>query len=132
MGDGSEGVLVSDAAASAWGIQIFADVGQLAISDSDGEDPVILERLVRGLDLACGEADHEHPVALSDNSKGSVDVSSDLDAVSSKAITPLCPWCVPASGQSLPGMIHSMSSAASFKRASLSPRPIAAKKSFTV
>ena len=61
-----------------------------------------------------------------------MDVSIDLDAVSSKSANPACPRCVPASGQSLPGMIHSMSSATSASRASLSPRPIAAKKSFTV
>ena len=36
------------------------------------------------------------------------------------------------SGQSSPGTIHSMSSATSASRPSLSPRPIAAKKSFTV
>ena len=62
------------------------------------------------------------------NSRGSVDVSIDLDAVSSKFASPACPRCVPASGQSLPGMIHSMSSATSASRASLSPRPIAAKE----
>src|SRR4051795_11574797 len=66
------------------------------------------------------------------NSRGSVDVSIDLDAVSSKSATPSCPRCVPAIGQSSPGMIHSMSSAISASRVSLSPRPIAAKKSFTV
>src|SRR3954454_24516216 len=66
------------------------------------------------------------------NSRGSVDVSIDLDAVSSKSASPACPRCVPASGQSSPGMIHSMSSAISASRVSLSPRPIAAKKSFTV
>jgi hypothetical protein len=45
------------------------------------------------------------------NSRGSVDVSIDLDAVSSRSASPACPWRVPASGQSSPGMIHSMSSA---------------------
>src|SRR3954447_13090724 len=66
------------------------------------------------------------------NSRGSVDVAIDLDAVSSKSVTPSCPRCVPASGQSSPGMIHLMSSVTRASRASLSPRPIAAKKSFTV
>src|SRR5260370_6635181 len=40
------------------------------------------------------------------NSRGSVDVSIDLDAVSSKSASPACPWRVPASGQSSPGMIQ--------------------------
>src|SRR5579859_6947428 len=71
-----------------------------------------------------------HDIAT--NSRGSVDVSIDLDAVSSKSASPACPRCVPASGQSSPGMIHAMSSATSASRPSLSPRPIAAKKSFTV
>src|SRR5580692_7360065 len=39
------------------------------------------------------------------NSRGSVDVSIDLEAVSNKSASPACPRCVPASGQSLPGMI---------------------------
>src|SRR6185312_2469624 len=38
------------------GVDILPDAGQLAVSNRDGEDPVILEQLVRGLDLPPGEA----------------------------------------------------------------------------
>lgn len=62
------------------------------------------------------------------NSRSSVEVSIDPDAVSSKADSPACPRWVPASGQSSPGMILSMSSVTSASRASLSQRLMAAKK----
>src|SRR5581483_7906312 len=52
------------------GVDILADAGQLAVSNRDGEDPVIVERLVRGLDLPPGEAGHQHPVALGDKLLG--------------------------------------------------------------
>src|SRR4051812_4750336 len=46
------------------GVDIFPDVGQSAIPDRDGEDPVVLERLVRSFDLSPREADDEDPVSL--------------------------------------------------------------------
>src|SRR3546814_15688535 len=43
---------------------VLPDARQPAITDSNGEDPVVLERLARGLDLAAGEADDQHAVCL--------------------------------------------------------------------
>src|SRR6202007_1715055 len=43
-------------------VDILPDVGQSAVPDRDGENPVVLERLVRGFDLPPGEADDEDPV----------------------------------------------------------------------
>src|ERR1700721_190315 len=45
-------------------VDVFPDVGQFAVPDRDGEDPVILERLVRGFDLSLREADDQDPVSL--------------------------------------------------------------------
>src|SRR3546814_682552 len=45
-------------------VDVLPDARQPAITDSDGEDPVVLERLARGLDLAAGEADDQHAVCL--------------------------------------------------------------------
>src|SRR6187402_1832 len=59
------------------------------------------------------------------------DVSTVSEAFRRKSRNPACPRCVPASGQSSPGTIHSISSAASASRPCLSPLPMAAKKSFT-
>src|SRR5277367_6569621 len=45
---------------------------------------------------------------------------------------PACPRCVPASGQSSPGMIHSISSAVNASKPCLSRRPSAARKFCTI
>src|SRR5258708_3047920 len=45
-------------------VDVLPDVGQSAVPDRDGEDPVVLERLVRGFDLSPREADDEDPVSL--------------------------------------------------------------------
>src|ERR1700730_8390209 len=45
-------------------VDILPDVGQSAVPDRDGEDPVVLERLVRGFDLSPREADDQDPVSL--------------------------------------------------------------------
>src|SRR6201998_1048536 len=50
----------------------------------------------------------------------------------SKFSKPACARCIPASGQSSPGMIHSISSAHNASKPCLSRRPRAAKKSFTI
>src|SRR5580692_7761617 len=46
------------------GVDVFPDVGQSAIPDRDGEDPVVHKRLVRGFDLSLCEADDEDAVSL--------------------------------------------------------------------
>jgi hypothetical protein len=45
-------------------VDILPDVRQFAISNSDVEDPMVLERPVRGLDSPCSEADDQNPVSL--------------------------------------------------------------------
>jgi hypothetical protein len=46
-------------------VDILPDVRQFAISNGDGEDPMVLERPVRGFDSPRSEADDENPVSLS-------------------------------------------------------------------
>src|SRR5476649_1987220 len=43
-------------------VDILPDARQLAVSNRDGEDPVVLERLVRGFDPPPREADDQNPV----------------------------------------------------------------------
>ena len=45
-------------------VDIFPDARQSAVPDRDGEYPVVLERLVRGLDLPRSETDDQYPVSL--------------------------------------------------------------------
>jgi hypothetical protein len=45
-------------------VDVFPDAPQLAVSNRDGEDPVVLERLVRGFDFSPREADDQDPVSL--------------------------------------------------------------------
>src|SRR3546814_16938261 len=45
-------------------VDVLPDARPPAITDSDGEDPVFLERLALGLDLAAGAADDQHAVCL--------------------------------------------------------------------
>src|ERR1700744_5234418 len=71
-----------------------------------------------------------HPCATNSGGFGYV-VSISSAPWRSPAATPACPRCVPASGQSSPGMIHSMPSSTSASSACLSPLPIAVKKSLT-
>src|SRR3984893_16603539 len=70
------------------------------------------------------------PWALNSGGSG-YEVSTVSLAFSSKFSNPACPRCVPASGQSSPGMIHSISSADNASKPCLSRRPSAARKFFT-
>src|SRR5579872_878176 len=70
------------------------------------------------------------PCAMNSGGSG-YEVSTVSLAFRSKFSNPACPRCVPASGQSSPGMIHSISAVTNDSRRCLSPLPIAAKKSFT-
>src|SRR5580698_5820875 len=45
-------------------VDILPDVRQFAISNGNGEDPVVLERLIRGFDSPRSEADDHNPVSL--------------------------------------------------------------------
>jgi len=45
-------------------VDIFPDVRQFAISNGNGEDPMVLERLIRGFDSPRSEADDHNPVSL--------------------------------------------------------------------
>ena len=45
-------------------VDILPDVRQFAISNGNGEDPVVLERLIRGYDSPPREADDQNPVSL--------------------------------------------------------------------
>jgi hypothetical protein len=45
-------------------VDILPDVCQFAISNGNGEDPMVLERPIRGVDSPRSEADDQNPVAL--------------------------------------------------------------------
>ena len=45
-------------------VDILPNVRQFAISDGNGEDPMVLERLIRGFDSPRSEADDHNPVSL--------------------------------------------------------------------
>jgi hypothetical protein len=45
-------------------IDILPNVRQFAISNCDVEDPVILERFIRGFDFSSSETDEQDPVSL--------------------------------------------------------------------
>src|SRR6202023_2400396 len=45
-------------------VDILPDVRQFAISNGNGEDPMVLERPIRGFDSARSEADDQNPVSL--------------------------------------------------------------------
>jgi hypothetical protein len=51
-------------------VDIFPDVRQFAISDGNCEDPIVLERLIRGYDSPLSEADDQNPVSLRYEFKG--------------------------------------------------------------
>src|SRR5580700_4657964 len=45
-------------------VDILPDVRQFAISNGNGEDPMVLERPIRGFDSPRSEADDQNPVSL--------------------------------------------------------------------
>ena len=45
-------------------VDILPDLRQLAISNGDVEDPIVLERLIRGFDFPRSDADDQNPVSL--------------------------------------------------------------------
>ena len=45
-------------------VDILPDVRQFAISNGNGEDKMVLERLIRGFDSPRSDADEQNPVSL--------------------------------------------------------------------
>jgi hypothetical protein len=45
-------------------VDIFPDVRQFAIPNGNGEDPMVLERFIRGFDFPRSDADDQNPVSL--------------------------------------------------------------------
>jgi hypothetical protein len=45
-------------------VDILPDLRHLAISNGDVEDPIVLERLIRGFDFSRRDADDQNPVSL--------------------------------------------------------------------
>src|ERR1035438_4997541 len=45
-------------------VDILPDLRHLAISNGDVEDPIVLERLIRGFDRSRRDADDQNPVSL--------------------------------------------------------------------
>jgi hypothetical protein len=45
-------------------VDILPDVHQFAISNGNGEDPIVLERFIRGFDSPRSEAYDQNPVSL--------------------------------------------------------------------
>jgi hypothetical protein len=46
-------------------VDILLDVRHFAISNGNVEDPIVLERLIRGFDSTRSDADDQNPVPLS-------------------------------------------------------------------
>src|ERR1700730_12636011 len=62
LGPGSCGYLGS--ARQCLRVDILPDLRHLAISNGDGEDPVVLKRPIRGFDFSRRDADDQNPVSL--------------------------------------------------------------------
>src|ERR1700675_1066313 len=45
-------------------VNVLPDLRHYAISNGNVEDPIVLERLIRGFDLPRGDADDQNPVSL--------------------------------------------------------------------
>ena len=45
-------------------VDVLLDPRQLAVSNGDVEDPLVLERLIRGFDFPGSDADDQNPVSL--------------------------------------------------------------------
>src|ERR1035441_2881397 len=45
-------------------VDVLPDLRQLAISNGNGEDPMVLERPIRGFDSPRSDADDQNPVSL--------------------------------------------------------------------
>ncbi len=48
------------------GVNVLPDLRQLSVLNGDIEDPIVLERLARGFDFPCCDADDQDPVSLPD------------------------------------------------------------------
>jgi hypothetical protein len=46
------------------GVDILPDIRKSAISNGNGEDPIVLKRPIRGYDSPRGDADDQNPVSL--------------------------------------------------------------------
>lgn len=57
-------------------VDVFPDLHHLAVPNSDVEDPVVLERLIRGLDFRRSDADDQNPFSLRHKIPGAPDRSS--------------------------------------------------------
>src|SRR6202046_2762746 len=51
-------------------VDILPDVLHFAVPNGNVEDPIVLERLIRGLDFPRSDADHQNPVSLRDEFGG--------------------------------------------------------------
>jgi hypothetical protein len=45
-------------------VDILPDVRHFAISNGNGEDPIVVERLIRGFDFPLGDADDQNTISL--------------------------------------------------------------------
>jgi hypothetical protein len=45
-------------------VDILPDIRHFAISNGNGENPIVVERLVRGFDFPLSDADDQNPVSL--------------------------------------------------------------------
>src|SRR6202047_4714077 len=53
-----------------FGVDLLPDLRHLAVLNGDGEDPVVLERPIRGFDFPRSDADDHNPVSLRDEFGG--------------------------------------------------------------
>ena len=51
-------------------VDILPDLRHLAISNGNVEDPIVLERLIRGFDFPRSDADDQNPVSLRHEFRG--------------------------------------------------------------
>jgi hypothetical protein len=114
------------------GVDVFPDVGQSAIPDRDGEDPVVHKRLVRSFDLSLREADDEDPVSLRHEFPGFRGrfhrLRCRLKQIRQPGVTVARAGQRPVLARNDPLDVFGNQRQQSL----LSSRPIAAKKSFTV
>ena len=98
-------------------VDIFPDLRHFAISNGSGEDPIVLVRFVRRVDFSLSDAYHHYPIPLRHEFGGfGYVISTSSTALLSTAANSPRPRWVSASGQSPPGMIHSISSATKTSR----------------
>jgi hypothetical protein len=111
---------------------MYSRIRQLAVTDRDGEDPVVLERLGRGFGSPRSETDDQNPVAPRYELPGFRGRFHRLGCRLKQIRQPRVPAVRTGQRPVLARDDPLQSFGSQRQQTPLSPRPIAAKKSFTV